>query len=59
MIERGDCVQLALACVDVCRALDRGLDDRQADQLSGSVFEAIHQQTVESPAIEYIGLPKW
>jgi hypothetical protein len=38
-------VKLGLACADVCRALDRGLSDKQADQLTRSVFEAIEQLT--------------
>jgi hypothetical protein len=37
--------KLGLACADVCRALDRGLNGRQADQLTRSVFEAIEQLT--------------
>ena len=45
MIEREDCVKLGLACADVCRALDKGLDDRKADQLNRSVLEAIEQLT--------------
>ena len=38
-------VELGLACADVCRTLDRGLNGRQADQLSWPVFEAIEQLT--------------
>ena len=38
-------VELGLACADVCKALDRGLDCRQADQLTRSVLEAIEQLT--------------
>ena len=43
MVDREDYVKLGLACADVCRALDRGLNGRQADQLSRSVYEAIEQ----------------
>ena len=43
MVDRKDYVKLGLACVDVCRALDRGLNGRRADQLTRSVFEAIEQ----------------
>ena len=43
MTNRMDYIELGLACADVCRALDRGMDGRQADQLSRSVFEAIEQ----------------
>ena len=45
MVDRKDYVKLGLACADVCRALDRGLNRRQADQLTRSVFEAIEQLT--------------
>lgn len=38
-----DYVDLALACAGVCKALDRGMNGRQEDQLSRSVFEAIEQ----------------
>ena len=45
MVNREDYAELGLACADVCRALDRGLNHRQADQLSRPVFEAIEQLT--------------
>ena len=40
-----DYVDLGLACADVCRALDRGMDGRRTDELSQSVFAAIGQLT--------------
>ena len=43
MVDRKDYVKLGLACADVCRALDRGLNRSQADQLTQSVLEAIDQ----------------
>ena len=43
MANREDYVELGLACVNVCDALRRGLDGRQADQLSPPVFDAIEQ----------------
>ena len=43
MVDRKDYVKLGLACADVCRALDRGLNNSQADQLTRSVLEAIEQ----------------
>ena len=46
MINEMDYVDLGLACADVCRALDRGMDGRRADELSESLFEAIGQLTV-------------
>ena len=45
MVNREDYVELGLACADVCQALKRGLDGRQADQLGRSVSEAIEQLT--------------
>ena len=38
-----DYVELGLDCADVCKALDRGMNERRADELSQSVFEAIQQ----------------
>ena len=43
MVDNKDYVKLGLACADVCRALDRGLNGRQADELARSVLEAIDQ----------------
>jgi hypothetical protein len=43
MVDNKDYVKLGLACADVCRALDRGLNRRQADELTRSVLEAIDQ----------------
>jgi len=45
MANKTDYVELGLACADVCKALDRGMKGRRADELSGSVFEAIGQLT--------------
>ena len=38
-----DCVELGLACVDVCTALNRGLDGKRMNELNNSVCEAINQ----------------
>ena len=43
MVDRKDYVKLGLACADVCKTLDRGLNQRQAGQLTRSVLEAIEQ----------------
>ena len=40
-----DYVELGLSCADVCRALDRGMDGRQVDELSQSMLQAIEQLT--------------
>ena len=45
MVNRKGYVELGLACADVCRTLDRGLNDRQADRLGRPVLEAIEQLT--------------
>ena len=46
MINEVDYVDLGLACADVCRVLDRGMNGRRVDELSHSVVEAIEQLTV-------------
>ena len=45
MANRTDYVELGLACAEVCKALDRGMNGRQMNELSQSVFEAIEQLT--------------
>jgi len=45
MINKTDYVELGLACADVCRALDRGVNGRRVDELTHSVFGAIGQLT--------------
>ena len=45
MANRSDYVELGLACAEVCKALDRGMNGRRMDELSQSVFEAIEQLT--------------
>ena len=43
MLNKRDYVELGLACTDVCKALDRGVNGRRVDELSQSVYEAIEQ----------------
>ena len=45
MINETDCVELGLACVDVCTALDRGVNGRRLNELNDSACEAINQLT--------------
>ena len=45
MANRSDYVELGLACAEVCKALDRGMNGRKMDELGQSVFEAIEQLT--------------
>ena len=40
-----DYVDLGLACADICRGLDRGMNGKRLDDLSQSVREAINQLT--------------
>jgi hypothetical protein len=40
-----DYVDLGLACAEVCKALDRGMDGKRPEDLSQSVREAINQLT--------------
>ena len=40
-----DYVELGLACANVCKALDRGLDGKGLNDLNNSVREAINQLT--------------
>ena len=40
-----DYVDLGLFCAEICKALDRGLDERGSDDLNRSVLGAIDQLT--------------
>ena len=46
MANEVDYVDLGLACAGACKALDRGMNGRRADQLSQSVLGAITQLTM-------------
>ena len=46
MIKRFDCVELGLACADVCMALERGMDSRSGDEVTKSVSEKIERLTM-------------
>jgi len=43
MVNKLDYIELGLACAGVCRALDRGINERQRNELSRSVYEAIEE----------------
>jgi len=45
MANKTDYVELGLACANVCRALDRGMDGRRLDEFNRSVGEAVGQLT--------------
>ena len=53
MVNKAEYVELGLACADVCRALDRGLNGKKLDGLSQSVFEAIMQLTTWVLSVTY------
>ena len=43
MVNEQDYVELGLACADICRAPDRGMNGKTLDNLSKSVRDAIDQ----------------
>ena len=45
MANKTDYVELGLACAEVCKALQRGMNGREMDDLNQSVREAITQLT--------------
>ena len=45
MVGEREYVDLGRSCAAVCKALDRGLEGRQSDELSPSVLEAIKELT--------------
>jgi hypothetical protein len=40
-----DYVELGLSCVDICRALERGMNGKKLEDLNKSVCDAINQLT--------------
>ena len=53
MANKTDYVELGLACADVCKALDRGMDGKKLEALSQSVREAIGQLTTWVKPVVY------
>lgn len=43
MINEKVYVELGFSCADICRAIERGIDERKLDDFSGSVRDAIDQ----------------
>ena len=43
MANEQDFIDIGLSCVDICKALERGMGDKSLDDLSKSVCEAITQ----------------
>ena len=54
MANKTDFVEIGLACADVCRALDRGMNGRRLDGLSRSVREAVAQLTTQVQSMIHI-----
>ena len=55
MTNKSDYVELGLACADVCKALERGLNGKELDDLSPSVREAIEQLTrLAEPGVDTV-----
>ena len=46
MVNEQDYVELGLSCADICRALDRGMNGKELEDLSKSACDAINQLTM-------------
>ena len=53
MMNITDYVDLGLACAEVCKALDRGMDGKKPEDLSQSVREALNQLTTWVKSVMY------
>ena len=51
MANKSDYVELGLACANVCKALDRGMNGKKLDDLNESVREAISELTMWVEAV--------
>ena len=51
MANKSEYVELGLACAEVCKALDRGMNGRTLDDLSQSAREAMDQLTTWVTAV--------
>ena len=45
MANEQEYVELGLSCADICKALDRGMNEKKLDELDKSVRDAINQLT--------------
>ena len=54
MINQAEYVGLGLACADICKALERGMNGRRVDQLNQSVLRAIEQFTMQVESILHV-----
>ena len=46
MVSKADYVELGLTCIDVCEALNQGMDAGRTGQLRQNVLEAIEKLTL-------------
>ena len=46
MANNSDYVELGLACAEICKALDRGMNGKKLDDLNRSAREAMNQLTM-------------
>ena len=54
MINQAEYVGLGLACADICKALERGMNGRRVDQSNQSVLRAIEQFTMQVESILHV-----
>jgi len=45
MVNELDYVELGLSCADICKALERGMNEKKLSNLNQSVCDAINQLT--------------
>jgi len=45
MVNELDYVELGLSCADICKALERGMNEKKLNDLNQSVCDAINQLT--------------
>ena len=54
MINQAEYVGLGLACADICKVLERGMNERRVDQPNQSVLRAIEQFTMQVESIMHV-----
>lgn len=57
MANEGHYIDLGLACANICKALERGMDGKMLDDLSKSVRDAINQLTMWVEPAVYTSCP--
>ena len=46
MANNSDYVELGLACAEICKALDRGMNGKKLDEFTQSTYDMINQLAV-------------